>query len=351
MSRCRQQTPQGIAGPESRRLLSRARIGPRRKPVELQRAFGNHALQRILASVAGSPDVSSASPLDSRTRARMAARFGRDFPEVRVHTDADAAASAASVDAAAYTVGADIVFNTGMYSPDTLEGEALLAHELTHVIQQSGAGRSTVSSVSDPASAIEREADDAANSVVNQPFAVGAMTVTGRLGSSMLCRDTLWQQAHQAVLAVWRGGLRIAYYARGARREAEQNASYVGYAYHLGPGDALRHCTWAALTALETFFNVAPPYRTRDQVRNVLLAHEDAVSGRGPIDSRMDQHNNEVGISLAEQLWSRAAWDRALAAEVSRRALDNGDLRMIVPGESSLRTTANWRALPRNTWP
>jgi hypothetical protein len=65
-------------------------------------------------------------------------RFGRDFSHVRVHTDGDAAASAKAVNARAYTVGRDIVFSAGQYRPNTYAGRLLLAHELTHVIQQSG---------------------------------------------------------------------------------------------------------------------------------------------------------------------------------------------------------------------
>jgi hypothetical protein len=61
---------------------------------------------------------------------------GYDFSEVRVHTDAKAEASARSIGALAYTVGNDIVFDHGRYSPGTTDGRRLLAHELTHVVQQ-----------------------------------------------------------------------------------------------------------------------------------------------------------------------------------------------------------------------
>jgi hypothetical protein len=71
----------------------------------------------------------------------MEARFGYDFSHVRVHTDAKAEESVRAVSALAYTVGRDIVFGTGQYAPATNTGRHLLAHELTHVIQQhSGPG-------------------------------------------------------------------------------------------------------------------------------------------------------------------------------------------------------------------
>lgn len=63
-------------------------------------------------------------------------RFGHDFSQVRVHTDAKAARLAEAVSARAFTLGRDIVFGTGQYAPDTFSGRRLLAHELTHVIQQ-----------------------------------------------------------------------------------------------------------------------------------------------------------------------------------------------------------------------
>ena len=69
-------------------------------------------------------------------RAYFEPRFGVDFSRVRVHTDTRAADSARAVNARAFTMGQDVVFGTGQYSPGTASGNRLLAHELTHVIQQ-----------------------------------------------------------------------------------------------------------------------------------------------------------------------------------------------------------------------
>ena len=80
---------------------------------------------------------SSGQPLDDRTRSFMESRFNHDFSRVRVHTDAKAAESARAVDALAYTVGPNMIFDSGQYQPKTVEGRQLLAHELTHVLQQS----------------------------------------------------------------------------------------------------------------------------------------------------------------------------------------------------------------------
>lgn len=81
-------------------------------------------------------------PLGPATRADMEERFGEDFGGVRIHTGTQAAWSARAVGARAYTVGRDIVFDAGEYAPETPGGRRLLAHELAHVIQQRGLGRS-----------------------------------------------------------------------------------------------------------------------------------------------------------------------------------------------------------------
>jgi hypothetical protein len=69
-------------------------------------------------------------------RAFFEPRFGKDFSQVRLHTDPQAAASAKSLNASAYTIGTDIAFASGHYAPGTDSGKRLLAHELTHVVQQ-----------------------------------------------------------------------------------------------------------------------------------------------------------------------------------------------------------------------
>jgi hypothetical protein len=74
--------------------------------------------------------------LDPTIRAFMEPRFGHDFSRVRVHTDTKAAESARAVDALAYTVGQDVVFAAGQYDPASQARKHLLAHELTHVVQQ-----------------------------------------------------------------------------------------------------------------------------------------------------------------------------------------------------------------------
>ncbi len=103
-------------------------------------------------------DLGQGQPLDAATRGFYESRFGHDFGHVRLHTDARAAASARSINAQAYTVGRDIVFGAGRYAPGTSGGAVLLAHELTHVVQQTGAGRSRA-----PGLSVQRQAADDAD--------------------------------------------------------------------------------------------------------------------------------------------------------------------------------------------
>lgn len=110
-------------------------------------------------------------PLDTATRSFMEPRFGHDFSQVRIHTDERAAESAQGINALAYTVGSDIVFGSGQYAPETNAGQRLLAHELTHVVQQrSGlvAGQAIANgwSISDPSDSFEQEADRIADQVL-----------------------------------------------------------------------------------------------------------------------------------------------------------------------------------------
>jgi hypothetical protein len=77
------------------------------------------------------------TPLDASTRTSMEERLGHDFGHVRVHTDAEAAHSAESIQAQAYTFGSHVVMGEGRFQPHTRAGARLLAHELTHVVQQS----------------------------------------------------------------------------------------------------------------------------------------------------------------------------------------------------------------------
>jgi hypothetical protein len=122
----------------------------------------------LVPSLVGDVLRSSGRPLDAATRADMSARFRFDFSRVRIHDDARAAQSASLVAAVAYTVGRDVVFGNGRYAPATDPGRRLLAHELTHVVQQdrSGSAAAQAFSIGPAHGSAEREADAMADAVM-----------------------------------------------------------------------------------------------------------------------------------------------------------------------------------------
>jgi hypothetical protein len=130
---------------------------------------------------------SPGEPLESAARAYFEPRFGHDFSNVRLHTDTKAAESAQAVNALAYTVGNDIVFANPPSVLGTAEGTRILAHELTHVLQQSGVSDSRaavqVGSIDSP---FEREADHAANAVLSNQHSAPTM----HAGAPALQRQT-----------------------------------------------------------------------------------------------------------------------------------------------------------------
>ena len=132
-----------------------------RRPVNLSKPS---EIPPIVYDVLRSPG----QPLDDATRDFFESRFGHDFSRVRVHTDDKASKSARAVNSLAYTVGQDIAFGTGQYSPRASEGRKLLAHELAHVAQQQDntSSENTSGRISSPGDASEWGADRAAEAVL-----------------------------------------------------------------------------------------------------------------------------------------------------------------------------------------
>lgn len=153
----------------------------------LQRTAGNAAVSDLLEGDGRSPvhDVINAPgrPLDADVRTDMESRLGADFGDVRVHDDSAANASASAVNAHAYTVGSNIVFQRDHYDPASAEGRTTLAHELTHVMQQrSGPVDGTTApggiKISDPSDRFEREASANAERAMSAPAPVQTSAVS-----------------------------------------------------------------------------------------------------------------------------------------------------------------------------
>ena len=157
--------------------------------MHLQKTAGNATVSAALEEQEPSPvkDVvgsGGGAPLDRDTRSFMESRLGADFSDVRVHTDSKASASAKSVQAHAYTVGNDLVFQSDKYEPQSESGQRMLAHELTHVVQQrSGPVAGTPApggiKISDPSDSFEQAAESSASRVMST-VAAPAATATAQ---------------------------------------------------------------------------------------------------------------------------------------------------------------------------
>ncbi len=176
----------GCAG-EHATALHRATDGqPARAQVSLlrlQREHGNRFVRQVVAlSRKGqgeadvTPEVEEAiqaargggQALDRGVRAQMEPAMGADFGGVRVHTGGQADALNRSLSARAFTTGQDIFFKQGEYSPGSSSGRELLAHELTHVVQQNGGQVQAKLTVGAAGDSYEQEADQVAASVMRQ---------------------------------------------------------------------------------------------------------------------------------------------------------------------------------------
>jgi Domain of unknown function (DUF4157) len=134
---------------EADRISDQVLATPKPAPVS-----GAPGIQRVVAQPVAETAVAPASvdhalasagePLDPTIQREMEGRFDFDFSRVRVHTGPAAEQSARDVNARAYTVGDNLVFGAGEFKPDTRQGRRLLAHELTHVAQQSLSGANVV---------------------------------------------------------------------------------------------------------------------------------------------------------------------------------------------------------------
>jgi hypothetical protein len=135
---------------------------------------------------------SHGQPLDSTTSHDMGSRFGHDFSKVRIHADNRAAEAAEALNSHAFTIGADIVFGSGQYSPQTNAGRRLLAHELTHVVQQHKGGDAVSSEVElNPSNHYEQEAHTVAETLT----ANGRSAIAPRISAAppSIQRVATWQ--------------------------------------------------------------------------------------------------------------------------------------------------------------
>ena len=141
----------------------------RQRRLDLQRQTGSAESPAAAPPAVREVLRSPGRALEPDTRAFMESRLGHDFSGVRVHTGARAAASARAVNARAYTAGSHVVFGSGHYRPVTTPGRRLLAHELTHVVQQrqgTAQAQTSTLTITAPGDAAEREAEHVAGATM-----------------------------------------------------------------------------------------------------------------------------------------------------------------------------------------
>lgn len=183
--------------------------------LRLQRQYGNRFVQRVLhlarrgdgeADVA--PEVEQSiqaargggQPLDRGVRAQMEPALGANFGGVRVHHNAQADRLNQSLSARAFTTGQDIFFKQGEYNPGSSGGRELLAHELTHVVQQNGDQVQTKLTVGAPGDRFEQEADSTARAVMEQETQAQRQTPSAGSSSSSMGSMPPKEEEEQQVL-------------------------------------------------------------------------------------------------------------------------------------------------------
>jgi hypothetical protein len=166
------------------------RDGDRTHAPPLVSSLGNAAVQRLLRSTEAEEDHPAVdgsveraiegkrgdgAALDGETQQQIGGALQADLSDVRVHDDADANELNHAVDADAFTTGNDVFFREGKYQPGTAGGDKLLAHELTHVVQQRGAAaEGGALRVSNPDDAGEQQAEAVANDLTANATASSA---------------------------------------------------------------------------------------------------------------------------------------------------------------------------------
>ena len=234
-------------------------------PAALERKADEEA-DRVLAT--GSADAPGASWRDF-----FEPRFGADFSQVRIHTDAEAASSARTEHARAYTVGEDVVFGAGRYAPETAAGKRLLAHELAHVLQQR----------QDPALGIQRAPDDGAHGAAS-PGLGSRLEVIEATGAAAQARlDQILRSGGPTPQTTKVVGAAIIE-VEGYQGPLEMRAISGADSDALGQGASVYHAT-------------SPTGRTLSATRS--------IAGSGPRRDFPFSHINDAEMKLFEDIISR----------------------------------------------
>jgi hypothetical protein len=233
----------------------------------------------IVQEVLSSPG----QPLDSITSQFMESRFGHDFSKVRVHTDAPAAKSARALGARAYTVENNVIFGASQFMPGTTVGRRLLAHELTHVLQQTNAtnlGSLQSTSVSVQRVVSEEERRDAAQLVGELQIEMAGIE---RMVDQQQESGNEEEELHYSLWAAAVEEMIIALRALARGEEREDARRYLGQSVaqlvqeaERSVGEVAARESEVDLGQLETALRI--------QIAHAALAHESGIH-RGDVDA------------------------------------------------------------------
>jgi Domain of unknown function (DUF4157) len=232
---------------------------------------------------------SPGGPLDHDTRALMEAKTGHDLSDVRVHTDEGAAESADALNANAFAYGRDIYFGAGRYNPSSREGLRLVAHELTHTMQQGRAPAPSLDEVipvSSPGEPAELEAERVADAVLDGATIAQALS-TGTSGNA-ISRDSATPPPPELYAAEY-----VSAYANSIATALALRMKAV----ELGTGSP--YASWvggSAHTFMEAAWNVGPV-----NLLETLRPLMQPVETERAVDQGRDLHVNVNDEGLAEQ--------------------------------------------------
>jgi len=308
---------------------------PRGDVRALQHQLGNQALQRAIAGRTGQTGEAEISDelqralaseqghgqaLPQQVRQEMEGAFGASFGGVTVHSDAKADEFSQSLSARAFTLGSDVYFAEGQYQPATREGQRVLAHELTHVVQQgqepgggssSPAARTVVGAVNDPA---ETQAQ-----VVSERVVEATASHDTAPGPSMVQR----QESEEVLRRQGEGAPRRTLY-RGSRgpdvEELQRKLNGVSAALHLQVDGIFGQATYDAVTNFQVRADLEPDgvvgprtwealdaYSTGQEVTDAELERLVALHAQG--QALYAAHDYEGALAIAMQLYADPAME------------------------------------------
>jgi Domain of unknown function (DUF4157) len=303
------------------------------KKKKLQRratGSGPESVPPIVHEVLRSPG----QPLDAQTRAFFEPRFGHDFSKVRVHAGARADESAQAVHALAYTVGQDVVFATGQYASESREGKHLLAHELTHTLQQpASTALQPRLAIEEESSPHEQNADATADAVMTNrrvPSMVNAPPGVQRRAAPYIKKVTVHLSPSQSAELAWEGS------APDDAPGSDQFMVSTGKGYS-DPGDEPGTCTRSCCNDANT--QCAPPWNQPGRVGACCTYFGNSFWTGTPLD----EHNTWKWWTPIEPYYSSRGIALHAHDTVTGQPIGHGCVRMDEPNAKRIHDFSNGR--------